>query len=81
MLDPARSARYAAALAEVAARHPGQVAVVDLAAWMAAQPVPAERPDGLHWSQDASVAGSPTFLGPMRRRRQPCHVTGRRRPG
>ena len=65
VLDPSRSARYAAAMAEVAARHPGQAAVVDLATWMAAQPVPPERPDGLHWSQDASAALAADFLGPI----------------
>jgi hypothetical protein len=64
-LDPARSVRYAAALAEVVARHPGQATVVDMATWVAAQPTPLDRPDGLHWSQEASARLSAEFLGPI----------------
>jgi len=64
-LDPARYERYAAALHEVAARHPGQAGVVDLAAWLAAQPALPERPDGLHWSLDAASAIATDFLGPI----------------
>ena len=39
-----RHARYAAAMHEVAARHPGQASVVDLAAWFATQQVPPDAP-------------------------------------
>lgn len=63
--DPARYARYAEALEDVAARHPGQVAVIDLAGWVAAQPVPVDRPDGLHWSKDGATEIADGFLGPV----------------
>ena len=60
-----RLGHYADALREVAARHPGQVAAVDLAAWLAAQPEPPDRPDGLHWSRPASSRVADEFLGPV----------------
>jgi len=62
--DPARYARYTDALRDVAARHPGQVSVVDLAGWLAAQPAPVERPDGLHWSPAGATQIADAFLGP-----------------
>jgi hypothetical protein len=49
VLDPARFARYRAALEGVVAQFPGRAGVVDLAGWLQSQPTP-ERPDGLHWS-------------------------------
>jgi peptidoglycan/LPS O-acetylase OafA/YrhL len=64
LLDPQRYARYAEALQTVADRHPGQVAVLDVAGWIAAQPGPFERPDGLHWSPDASARLAAELLGP-----------------
>jgi peptidoglycan/LPS O-acetylase OafA/YrhL len=64
LVDPARYTRYADALREVAARHPGQVTVADLAGWLAAQP-PLDRPDGLHWSPDAATQIANGFLGPV----------------
>jgi peptidoglycan/LPS O-acetylase OafA/YrhL len=65
LLDPTRYEAYAAALRDVAARHPGQVAVVELAAWISAQPAPPDRPDGLHWSRSASFQLAEAFLGPV----------------
>ena len=65
MLEPLRYAHYSAAMQEVAARHPGQASVVDLAAWFAAQPVPPVRPDGLHWSPEAAEVIATDFLGPV----------------
>ena len=47
------------------ARHPGRAAVVDLRGWMAQQPVVPERPDGLHWSQEAAVRVAADYLGPV----------------
>jgi hypothetical protein len=60
----ARAAHYAEALREVAARRPGQVSVVDLTAWAAAQPEPLDRPDGLHWSGEAATRIAEGLLGP-----------------
>ncbi len=65
LLDAARYDAYGAALAEVVARHPGRAAVVDLRGWMAQQPVVPERPDGLHWSQEAAVRVAADYLGPV----------------
>ena len=33
--------------------------------WVAAQPAPPERPDGLHWSPEAAKAVAADFLGPI----------------
>jgi hypothetical protein len=65
MVDPARHEAYAAALREVAARYPGQVEVTDVAAWVAAQPSPPDRPDGLHWSRGGAFQLADQFLGPV----------------
>jgi lysophospholipase L1-like esterase len=65
-MSPAdRNARYVEALRTVAARHPGQVDVVDLPAWLATQPQAPPRPDGLHWSPAASRQIAKQFLGPV----------------
>jgi hypothetical protein len=65
LLDPARHEAYATALREVAARYPGQVEVADVAAWVAAQPSPPDRPDGLHWSRSGAFQLADQFLGPV----------------
>ena len=65
LLDAARYDAYGAALGEVVARHPGRAAVVDLRGWMAQQPVVPERPDGLHWSEEAAVRVAADYLGPV----------------
>jgi hypothetical protein len=65
MPQPARFARLAEALRAVAARHPGQVDVVDLWAWITAQPVVPARPDGLHWSPAASRQIANDLLAPL----------------
>jgi peptidoglycan/LPS O-acetylase OafA/YrhL/lysophospholipase L1-like esterase len=61
----ARNARYVDALRAVAARHPGQVEVVDLAAWLAARSDAPSRPDGLHWSPAGSRQIAEQLLGPV----------------
>jgi peptidoglycan/LPS O-acetylase OafA/YrhL/lysophospholipase L1-like esterase len=61
----ARNARYVEALRAVAARHPDQVEVVDLPAWLAAQPEQPPRPDGLHWSPAGSRQIATQLLGPV----------------
>ncbi|MET0144945.1 MAG: acyltransferase family protein [Ilumatobacteraceae bacterium] len=65
LLDPVRYQRYAEAMFEVAARHPGQAAVVDMRTWMAAQPDPPTRPDGLHFDDVGALDVAERFLGPI----------------
>jgi peptidoglycan/LPS O-acetylase OafA/YrhL len=60
-----RFARNAEALRTVVARHPGQAEVVDLPAWLAAQPSMPARPDGLHWSRAASRQIADGLLAPL----------------
>ena len=65
LVDPAQHDAYAAAIAEVVARHPGRAAVVDLRGWLARQPEIPERPDGLHWSADGATRLANDYLGPV----------------
>ncbi len=62
--DPARFERYEAALRAVAAEYPGQVEVVDLDGWLAAEGWQPERPDGLHLSPAAAEELAGRFLVP-----------------
>jgi lysophospholipase L1-like esterase len=57
--------RYIEALRTVAARHPDQVQVVDVPAWLAAQAEQPSRPDGLHWSRSGSQQLAEGLLGPI----------------
>jgi peptidoglycan/LPS O-acetylase OafA/YrhL len=60
-----RLAHYVEVLHTIAARHPDQVQVVDLPAWLAAQPEQPSRPDGLHWSRAGSQQLAEDLLGPL----------------
>jgi hypothetical protein len=64
--DPARHAEIYAAMDAAVAAHQGRVHVVDLPAWLAAQGLDVDqeaRPDGVHWSPDASLRIADGFLG------------------
>jgi hypothetical protein len=53
MLDDDRIEAYRRVVRALPLSFPGDVSVADLAAWLAAQPDPPERYDGLHWTLDA----------------------------
>jgi lysophospholipase L1-like esterase len=62
--DPARTAAYRHILAEVATRHPGRAAVVDLAGYMAGRDDDKElRPDGVHFTEQGARTVA-AWLGP-----------------
>jgi peptidoglycan/LPS O-acetylase OafA/YrhL/lysophospholipase L1-like esterase len=62
--DPARMEAYRQILAEVAARHPGRAAVVDLAAYMRTRDDDKQlRPDGVHFTE-AGARKVAAWLGP-----------------
>jgi hypothetical protein len=65
LVDPARYDRYAQALHDVAAAHPGAVSVVDVRTWLQAQQEPPDRPDGLHWSPEGARRLADEFLAPV----------------
>jgi hypothetical protein len=64
--DPVRHAEIYAAMAAAAESGDGRVAVVDLPAWLREQGLDvdqAARPDGVHWSPEASLRIADEFLG------------------
>jgi len=64
--DPARHAVMYAAMDEIAAAQPDRVTVIDLPAWLESQGLDNDqqaRPDGVHWSPDASARIARDFLG------------------
>ncbi len=64
--DPARHAEIYAAMAAAAESSGGRVVVVDLPAWLAEHGLDvdeAARPDGVHWSPEASLRIADEFLG------------------
>ncbi len=64
--DPRRHAVLYAAMDLVAAEERGRVSVVDLPAWLAEQGLALDRdarPDGVHWSPEASARIARDFLG------------------
>lgn len=66
VFDPApRHLRFDQLVEQLPAIRPGKVAVVDLATWMASQPAEEDarlRPDGVHFSHDASVEVCQRYL-------------------
>jgi hypothetical protein len=55
-----------AAMDDIAEAHPGRVTVVDLPAWLDEQQLTTDRearPDGVHWSPEASALIARDFLG------------------
>jgi peptidoglycan/LPS O-acetylase OafA/YrhL len=64
MLEDDRIAAYRRVLRALPLSFPGQVVTIDLAAWLAAQPDPPERYDGLHWTLDGAVRVTEEFLVP-----------------
>ena len=64
--DPARHAEVYAAMAAAAESSGGRVVVVDLPAWLEPRGLDvdeAARPDGVHWSPEASLRIADEFLG------------------
>ncbi|MCX6522033.1 MAG: acyltransferase family protein [Actinobacteria bacterium] len=64
--DPARHAVLYAAMDDIAEAYPGRVTVVDLPAWLDEQQLTTDqeaRPDGVHWSPEASARIARDFLG------------------
>jgi hypothetical protein len=64
--DPARHAVLYAAMDDIAEAYPGSVTVVDLPAWLDEQQLTTDRearPDGVHWSPEASALIARDFLG------------------
>jgi peptidoglycan/LPS O-acetylase OafA/YrhL/lysophospholipase L1-like esterase len=64
--DPERHAVLYAAMDDIAEAHPGRVTVVDLPAWLDEQQLTTDqeaRPDGVHWSPEASALIARDFLG------------------
>lgn len=64
MLEDDRIEAYRRVLRALPLSFPGQVVTIDLAGWLAAQPEPPERYDGLHWTLDAGVRVTEEFLVP-----------------
>jgi hypothetical protein len=68
MLVPARYEVQFDVIRQLASAHPDTIAAVDMSAWLAAagdsEPAGA-RPDGLHWSEEASRWLSDTYLAPL----------------
>ena len=64
--DPTRHAEIYAAMDAAAESSGGRVVVVDLPAWLAEQGLDvdqAARPDGVHWSPEASLRIADEYLG------------------
>jgi peptidoglycan/LPS O-acetylase OafA/YrhL len=64
--DPARHEILYAAMDDIAEAYPGRVTVVDLPAWLDEQQLTTDqeaRPDGVHWSPEASATIAREFLG------------------
>ena len=67
MLDPARYEVQFDVIRRLAAEHPDSIAAVDLAGWLAGEGGTDDgtlRPDGLHWSDEASRWVSDAYLAP-----------------
>jgi peptidoglycan/LPS O-acetylase OafA/YrhL len=64
MLDDDRIESYRRVLRALPLSFPGQVVTIDLAGWLAAEPDPPERYDGLHWTLDGAVRVTEEFLVP-----------------
>jgi peptidoglycan/LPS O-acetylase OafA/YrhL len=64
--DPARHEILYSAMDDIAAAYEGRVTVVDLPAWLEGEQLTTDqsaRPDGVHWSPDASARIAREFLG------------------
>jgi hypothetical protein len=64
MLEDDRIEAYRRVLRALPLSFPGQVVTIDLAGWLAAEPHPPERYDGLHWTLDGAVRVTEEFLVP-----------------
>jgi peptidoglycan/LPS O-acetylase OafA/YrhL len=65
VVDPVIRDRYRGCLATIEAAFPGRAVVLDLAGWLAAQPDPPERYDGLHFSKSGAEQVAARYLGPL----------------